>query len=456
MCDNPQEDLRELFVANAYWFRKYLSNPGAFALVSWILAQLDTQEEKLRQKLVSMFRMSKPIQEEAEKALCDFLSDDDQHVWAERRRTRRTPKLSRNVDWPLTYERNLIQPPLEYWERSPARFPDEELMSALLGLAESWGVMCDVANCTNRRDRLRDAIERHRNVRRRSVSYDSRMSRRLWNVEPEVAEKIDKALELSRSLTDESDKKDALKQVAEVIQDYADRPVLLERVALLSIARAAEECGWKVSQGQVRAPTDGGMPKIELKSGDGLRCMLGKMKPEDGGEGYSDRLSFLREQLDFKAGTGHEPDITLEFTPIDAGNKIYVLADAKKYGSGSNMEACVSDASKYLVAYGHLMGVSMKEGGNGNQDPFVCKVKPALTLFFLKGVQQVGGVSIPGPGHNRQAQMEQTKRNIEDGKLTSIMALDCSHISMESGEPSNLLQSWFKRVADQADEYLRS
>ncbi len=386
------------------------------------------KREELRQK----FKIHHSIQNEGEKALIEFL--DDKSPKTAQRRIRRTDKLTRHVDWPGTFERSMTSPPLDYVERRADPFPDEELVSALLNLADSWRTLHGDPDGNNERTKKLWKVSReHSKIRRRSVAYNRRLARRLWNIDREAADKIDRAVRFFDDRFGSDNDRAALQKLADEIAKQPD--VLLEIVVLLSIARTAvENNGWIVSN--ISINDEKRMPAIEMRNEQKqLCCRLSKDSPKTPGieDGRSDRIVWLREQMketsEKKGPRDSQPDITLEFRREGGGNKsVYVLGDAKKNEvSGDDyIGPSVNKAAAYLVSYGHFMGVKMTEEDE-RDDPFECEISPAFTLFFLKDIDRIAGNDVAPYEKQKETIQSLFSRGNEDA-LPSVMALDMSHL----------------------------
>ena len=429
-----------LFFSHAGWLVPQLADPSRRGLIVWVARHLERDE---RQNLAHHLRLEHPVQEEGEKALKRFLDTDPT---VRRMRMNRTENLTRHVDWPTTYERALWHPPLEYYERKPAEFPDEQLVSSLLTLADSWGRLHNVLGDPKRGRGLLALRGKRHQKQRYGVAYDIRMSQRLRHLDSDAAEAIDRAVRLlDGAFGTHQDDSEVFEDLAEIIQDEQS-DVLLELIVLLSIARCAGECGWDVAPHE---NDEQRMPQILLSRGE-WRCSLSKEKPHEASSAENaDRISWLRKQMGNDDSTGHEPDITLRFwREGEEENAVYVLGDAKRNVSaegkayiGPSVEAAVS----YLAAYGHLMAV--EPAGKGERDPFKCTISPAFTLFFLKGMHRVAGVKEP----------ESVAALLGNGDdCPSVIGLDLEHLgTVESGwEPSPVLKAWFKRISTMARAYL--
>lgn len=438
---------KAFFFSHAAWLVPQLADPSRRGLIVWVAEHLEGDE---RHNLAQQLRLSHPDQHYAEEALKNFLDTSSPTV--RRARMNRTNNLTRHVDWPTTYERALYRPPLEYYERKPAQFPDEQLISALLGLADSWGRLHRALGDEGRARKLLALGAKRANIRRRGVAYNHRLSQRLRQIDSETAEAIEGALRLLDAVfgAHEDDQKVFRELPKKIHAEQSD--VLLELIVLLCIARAAEQSKWEV---EVEENTEQRMPHIVLSKG-GLQCSLSKEKPrKSGGQDNQDRISYLRKLMGNDGSTGHEPDITLKFWREEDQKHVYVLGDAKRNVAddgqnyiGRSVEAAVS----YLAAYGHLMGVKPTQN---HDDPFDCEISPAFTLFFLKGINQING---RGAGQ-AAAQFRRAADGHETAQLPSVTAFGLNHLgnTNEQGqwEASDVLKSWFKCVAQQADRHLR-
>jgi hypothetical protein len=387
----------ELFVEHATWLGPYLPQPTMGAFACWLAPWL---RQSSKRALESIIRLNHPAQLAAEPALVALLKAALARTTSQRVAR---PRCERNVDWASTVANAHPFPPTSFVHTQAAPELDRGTLSGLATVARQWAfLLVEYAG-------YYDTHERVRSLRRAAKPFGSGQLtlghlRRLARSPGELgtsAAVLRPALELaSRQLTD-SESRAALiglrEQLAEAgRQELENQEDALEVTVILSIARAAQACGWTVSA--ARADSTRRKPEIRLARG-AMRCAINKGQyryPADPKKRVVDVLAEMeRTALGLTSGS-RQPDVVISFWRADAPEDVlFCIADAKRNESGDGvayLKKSVTAMVAYMVAFAEPLRVRLSAEHGG----FVAPLMPVATLFLHQGIAREQEQGSPG------------------------------------------------------------
>lgn len=462
---------KSLFCKQAVWFAED-SGMTLSQFLNWVTSYLKDLDKGFLEKMLPFLDKE---QVEAEKLLCQLLSKD----FRTPRKTRTVSSLiSRRTNWPRTYQKAFPLIPSKYHNTLTANPLDIAFMGALAGIAEEWAIWLEniLERCSgilskdklkNRSEKLNRAVKgiKGQGVRPTYLPLTPQQRQAILRHIPADKHKLfQKSLRRWQSYSSKTITKKYVDQLWKLIDDLSGNGTsennldfLFEATCHLCILRTAKEENWQFEHEALLSnpPINWNNPPYRLRNKEGLHLILGKgnpyklladKHPYGKSDEKSDRMLGLRQlSVCAEKATGYQPDIVMGFYhdhPNDPENNLHVVfGDAKRYEYSDIAGAYKETVASTMIAYGHWGKLSIKPCDKW-QDAFESAVNPFFTLFYMK---KEGGGTVINPG-----------KHLEKDKVPPVLAFEFEDMNQaDSGEPSEALKMWFKRLEEQVDTVLK-
>lgn len=466
----------DLFTSQIAWAGKQLHDNSLVELVRWVSLQVhgrivgdkEREDSPLVDALLRMLQMESQLQKDAERKLIALM----QHTLKTSvPRWKETDTPTRNVDWPRTYQRALVQPPTRYQNRVTERVPDAQLMGALVYQARQWRDLLSRASQSyqQRCEALNNAVDAlidrhavrtgpltlpliHRLEQHGPTAQDAaRAIRRVFAQQHRIP-KSERIRERLRSILEEQDdlNEDALDPDNTAFNDILEVSVI---TAVMRVVDKTKE--WESSD----ISLDGSKFKAVYQHAiDPISVTIGKSPPS------SDAYVQMRKSAGMAKNVNpsdSEPDLCLTFTNTKSDKSISVMGDAKRNGSTKDEKEGAGyfrdglrTATYYMSAYAKAMDVTIsntEEWELSNPDEASLraptgKIRPTVTLFCRQGTDTTLFTKADDAPSN--------------DKCPPILACDMdTHFGMNSNSEkwsSPFMVKWFDHIAKQAVDILLS
>jgi hypothetical protein len=462
-----------LFTSQIAWAGKQLHDNSLVQLVRWVSLQVhgrivgDKDERKdspLVDVLLRMLQMESQLQKDAERKLIALM----QHTLKTSvPRWKETETPTRDVDWPRTYQRALVQPPTRYQNRVTERVPDAQLMGALVYQARQWRDLLSRASqrYQQRCDALNDAVDAlkdrhavrpgpltlpliHRLEQHGPTAQDAaRAIRRVFAQQHRIP-KPERIRERIRSALEQQDDLygDAIDVKNKAFND------ILEVSVMTAVMRVVDgKAEWELSE----ISLDGKKFKaVYQHTAHPITVTIGKSPPSSDAYVQIRKSAGMAKNVNPSDG---EPDLCLTFTNTGSGESISVMGDAKRNGSKEKEGAGyfrdgLRTATYYMSAYARAMDVTVVDTKNWDRsDPEAGSlraptgaIRPTVTLFCRQGTNTIFFTDADDAPGNDQC--------------PPILACDMEqHFGMDSNSEewsSPFMEGWFDHIANQAVDIL--